>query len=62
VFGVQLHHLGKREGAANIDIADKDMLRRRRSKDGITDYSHQLLVSPDTRESELTVIQTSGGT
>jgi hypothetical protein len=37
VFGVQLHHLGKREGAANIDIADKDMLRRRRSKDGITD-------------------------
>lgn len=38
MFRVQLHHLCQRERATDINVANKDMLGRRRAKDGISDW------------------------
>lgn len=41
VGGVQLEHLGKGEGAADVDVADEDVLRDGRAEDGVADWRCQ---------------------
>lgn len=38
MFGVHLHHLSERERAANIDIADEDVLGGGGAKNRVPDY------------------------
>jgi hypothetical protein len=44
MFGVHLHHLSERERAANIDIADEDILGGGGAKDRVPDYRSAIAI------------------
>lgn len=52
VGGVQLEHLGKREGAADVNVADEDVLRDGRAEDRVADWRRQHGCSGNRRRTD----------